>query len=411
MDRQIVYPGSIPLDTDLLNIQRHMMVSIGALGRAVLGDGPVVDGMACVPGIGAYSVWVGPGSYTALLPTDWTAFGSLPADPTMMVRTALLTETAIVALGPPADGSHIISWLVQATITEADAGPIALPYWNAGNPSIPFTGPGNSGQAQNTQRLLRVRISAKASGPEALPSGASPDPDPGWVGLYTVTTFAGKTAIDSADIVPYRGTPRLRFNLAAMPPGFSRQEVYQSSTQWQAPDGVHWVRVRLAGSGGGGGGGDTGFSGGGGGAGGYAESLLQVQPRRPFSIVVGGGGAAGGPGGSGGAGGTSSFGGGLVVATGGAGGGSGNPDSHGGQPGAGLSGVLIQPGGYGSDGAVIANIPGGTGGASAFGGGGRGANQGGVPAGGLAAGSGGGGGYGALSSGGQGAAGLVIIEY
>jgi hypothetical protein len=411
MDRQIVYPGSIPLDTDLLNIQRHVMVSVGALARAVLGDGPVVDGMTCVPGATAYSVWIGPGSYSSLLPTDWSAFGSLPADPTQIVRTGLLTDTAIVTLGPPADGSHVIRWLVQATVTEADAGPVALPYWNAANPSVAFTGPGNSGQTQNTQRQLRVTVSAKPSGPEPIPPGASPDPDPGWVGLYTVTTYAGKTAIDVADIVPYWGTPRLRFKLPALPPGCSRQEVYQSSTQWQVPDGVHVLRVRLVGAGGGGGGGDAGFSGGGGGAGGYAESLLQVQPQQSFAIVVGTGGVAGATGASGGAGSGTSFGGGIVAATGGLGGGSANPDSHGGQPGAGSIGGLTQPGGYGSDGAVVASVPAGTGGASIFGGGGRGANQGGIPAGGIAAGSGGGGGYGAGSSGGQGASGLLIIEY
>ena len=35
MDRNIVYPGSIPLDTDLLTINRNAMIGIGFLAKAV----------------------------------------------------------------------------------------------------------------------------------------------------------------------------------------------------------------------------------------------------------------------------------------------------------------------------------------------------------------------------------------
>ena len=100
-----------------------------------------------------------------------------------------------------------------------------------------------------------------------------------------------------------------------------------------------------------------------------------------------------------------------MTAGGGQGGASANPDSHGGAPGRGLAGGVLLPGGYGGDGAVISGVPAGNGGASAFGGGGRGANQGGVPASALASGSGGGGGYGSQSPGGEGAGGMIVIEF
>jgi hypothetical protein len=45
MDRNIVYPGSVPLDTDLLTINRNTMVALGSLMQAVLGSGPLVDGL------------------------------------------------------------------------------------------------------------------------------------------------------------------------------------------------------------------------------------------------------------------------------------------------------------------------------------------------------------------------------
>ena len=410
MDRQIVYAGSIPLDTDLLNIQRNVQASIGALARAVLGDAGVVDGLACVPGGDAYSVVVGPGSYTVGLAADGSSFGSLAADATPLVQTAQRAGNTVLQLGPPADAGHVLCWLVQACVVQADEGPVALPYWNAANPRVPFSGPGNSGAAQNTRRVLRVGLSVKASGPQTVGAAVPPVADAGWVGLHVVTTYAGQPGVVAANIVPCAGAPRLLYTLPVLPPGRVNQEVHSFNREWRAPAGVRRVRVRLVGAGGGGGGGDSGFSGGGGGAGGYAEALLQVEPGQVYPITVGAGGGGNVTGSSGLAGGETRFAG-LVRATGGEGGGSSNPDSHGGAPGRGVTGGLLQIGGFGGDGAVIAHVPAGTGGASAFGGGGRGADQGGLPAYGQAHGSGGGGGYGAGASGGAGAGGLVVLEY
>ena len=411
MDRQIVYPGSIPLDTDLLNIQRHVMASLGALTRAVFGETGVVDGLDCGPAGGeAYGVVVGPGSYSAPLAKDFAAFGSLPADPTIIMQTALHEGNTLLRLGPPPQANQVICWLIQAQITTVDAGPVALPYWNAANPMVAFSGPANSGLAQNTQRVLQVVLSSKPSAPQPYPSGTPPNADAGWIGLYSVTTFAGKPGIEIGDIIPIVTVPSLRYKLLSLPPAPVQQQTFILDTLWRAPRGVQQVRVRLVGAGGGGGGGDAGFSGGGGGAGGFAESLVKVMPGQVYSVIVGQGGAPGVTGSTGGTGGSTAFDT-FVHASGGEGGASANPDSHGGAPGVGTLGGLLQGGGYGGDGAVVASIPGGTGGASVFGGGGRGADQGGVPAVGRAAGSGGGGGYGAKSPGGAGATGLVIIEY
>ena len=409
MDRQMVYAGSIPLDTDLLNVQRHVLASIGALAQTILGRDPVLDGMACVPGGGPYGVVVGPGSLTVPYVTDARAFAALPPDSAERVRTALQTGNTVLQLGPPPDIDHVVCWLIQAAVVETDAGPIALPYYNAANPTVPFSGPSNSGQAQATQRLLRVVLSAKASAPQ-VGSGRPPAPDAGYAGLYKVTTYFGKPQIAAADIAPLPAGPQLRFKLPALPPGFTQLETFDNSGTWTVPTGVRHIRVRLVGGGGGGGGGSTGFSGGGGGAGGYAEDLLTVFPGDIHPITVGVGGNPGGSGVSGSAGSNTAFGS-VVTATGGEGGGSANPDSHGGAPGVGAAGKLLLHGGYGSDGAVIGQVPAGNGGASALGGGGRGSNQGGLPAFGQAKGGGGGGGYGANSTGGGGASGLVIIEY
>ena len=44
MDRNIVYPGSIPLDTDILYPNRNAMVGIAALTAATLGSIVVATG-------------------------------------------------------------------------------------------------------------------------------------------------------------------------------------------------------------------------------------------------------------------------------------------------------------------------------------------------------------------------------
>ncbi len=49
MDRILVYPGSIPLDTDMLNTNRNTMVALGYLAQAILGGNTVVDGLVCSP--------------------------------------------------------------------------------------------------------------------------------------------------------------------------------------------------------------------------------------------------------------------------------------------------------------------------------------------------------------------------
>ena len=80
MDRNIVYPGSIPLDTDLLSANRNTMIGLGFLLQAVLGTSTVADGLPCQPTAPAsMKVVVGPGSITQLgLSTFWPTGQSQP---------------------------------------------------------------------------------------------------------------------------------------------------------------------------------------------------------------------------------------------------------------------------------------------------------------------------------------------
>src|ERR1700743_234715 len=104
MDRHIIYPGSIPLDTDLLSVNRNTMIGLGFLAQAVLGTNTIADGLACQPTSPAsMNIIVGPGSITQLCPVDTLAYGSIPADLTdLIVKMGINTESTTFTLTAPA---------------------------------------------------------------------------------------------------------------------------------------------------------------------------------------------------------------------------------------------------------------------------------------------------------------------
>lgn len=319
--------------------------------------------------------------------------------------------TSFTLTAPLASGQSI-NYLIQASLLEADITPVVLPYYNAANPAQPYSGPGNNGAPQYTQRVQRVQLQLKPGAPGNAGSQSTSSVDAGWLGLYVVTVNYGQSQINASSIATLPTAPFIQFKLNSLTPGFSRMATLHGSQAFAVPAGVSLVKVRLCGGGGGGGAGASGLGGAGGGAGGYAETNLAVSPGQIVAVTVGGGGSPGvasGP--SAGTGGTSSFGT-ALSATGGGGGSSASTYAFGGAPGSGSGGSLSIVAGYGSDGNGGTVIFAGNGGASAFGGGGRAASAGGYPQlNGTAPGSGGGGCYSTSGNGGSGAAGIVIVEY
>ncbi len=416
MDRGIVYPGSIPLDTDLLNTNRNAMTAIGALAAATLGRTPAIDGLGVVPSAqGGLAVDVTPGSLTAYVPLDQSAYGSLPADLNdAIVKMGINIGLTTLPLTAPATNGYAISYLIQAAFQEADVNATVLPYYNAANPAQPFLGPNNSGSAQPTLRAQRVALAAK--GGVAGPAGSNqvPNPDPGWLGLATVTVGYGQTSVAGGNIAQW---PYSRFISAKLPdlrPGYAAVQVFVTSGVFVIPPTVTRVKVTVIG-GGGAGGTHSVFPSGGGGAGGWAIGWFGgLVPGSSIAVTVGGGGGAqptpqnGQPGGS------SGFGP-YIAASGGQGGGGGTVlvPPPGGAGGLGYGGQVIGFGSYGGDGIPIA-CRGGDGGGP---GNGRGATN--LAPGiiGQAPGGGGGGGSslpnggGTGANGGNGQNGIVIVEY
>ena len=414
MDRLIVYPGAIPLDTDLLTVQRNGMIALGYALQATLGSSVVFDGLVVSPASGL-SVQVGPGSLLSLGVVDVTAFGSMGADSSGLVRIGICQNPTQFSLTAPASAATDQVWLIAAQFEEVDADPVVLPYFNAAAPTIPWSGPSGTGGTQMTQRQQTVALQAVPGVPAPTGTAVAPTPSAGWVPLYAVLVSSGMTSIPAGNISLAAGAPIIPFKLPQLRPGFSQFSAYQEGGTFVVPLGVNLVRVRMVGGGGGGGGGSASSGGAGGGAGGYAEAVLSIPSGTEVPVVVGaGGGGSSGPDAYGGNGGTSSFGS-YLAATGGSGGINYPGGSAGGGGGFGYgSGTMLCGGGAGMDGQTGALVWGASGGASFFGGGGRGAMgawYAGGPSDAPAWGAGGGGAYFTATQGGNGCSGIVIVEW
>ena len=203
MDRGIVYPGAIPQDSDILNINRRVMIALGYLAQAVMGTNvTVVDGLAAIPTSPAtLTVNIGQGSIFSLQTIDANSYGSLSSDSNPLLKIGINPEgvTAFTMTAPTTSGFSQ-NYLIEAAFEEQDTGLTTLPYYNSANPSQPYSGPGNSGTPQNTLRSETVQLQMLSGTPATTGTQTTPAVTAGWVGLYIVTVNFGQTQITSTSI-------------------------------------------------------------------------------------------------------------------------------------------------------------------------------------------------------------------
>jgi hypothetical protein len=321
MDRNIVYPGAIPLDTDLLSINRNTMIALGFVMRATFGTDVVVDGLACTPTVpGSMAVQVGPGSLAQLSVVDATAYGSLSANSNVpLMKMGIDLSTQYFSLPPPATSGKSVNYLIQACLQESDQDLTVLPYYNASNPAQPYSGPTNSGLPQATLRSQSVQLELKTGVPSSSGTQLTPAADMGWVGLYVVTVTYGQLVITSDSIITLPTAPIIGWKLPNLRPGFgSGVQSFVSNGNFIVSSGVSQLEVELWGAGSGSFASVPTSASGGGCGGGYARKRIQgVTPGQVIPVTVGNGGSAGRTSGApAGVGGTTSFGQ-FVSATGG----------------------------------------------------------------------------------------------
>ena len=303
MDRNIVYPGSVPLDTDILTLNRNVMTALGYLAQATLGTGQAVDGLACSPTSPASLAFnIGPGSITELLPVDTLAYGSLAAvSGDMIVKMGVSPEVQTFSVQPPTTPGNSVCYLLQASFQESDQGLTVLTYFNPANPAQPLSGPTNSGVAQATRRVQYVQLQMKGGVPSSTGTQVAPSADNGWTGLYVITVAFAQTTITAADITTLPGAPFLTWKLPQLKPGFGTGvQTFSSNATFVVPAGVTQLEVELWGGGAGsfastsGTGGGPGVASGGGSGGGYSRKRITgLTPGQSISVLVGAGGGAG----------------------------------------------------------------------------------------------------------------------
>jgi len=445
MDRVMVYPGAIPLETDILNAEKNAYMGLAKLAAALFGTSALVNGLACTQNSPAsLTVLIGPGEFYSLQNVDGTAYSSLAADTThQIVKQGVLLNTAQLSCPAPGTPGYSINYLIEAEFVETDTNAVVLPYYNASNPAQAYSGPGGAGTANNTLRQDTISLVAKAGVAATTGTQTTPAPDSGYTGLWVVTVANGQSTITSANIAAASGAPFLtetllaKISTATGDGRYVRQVNFlnQGNTgengldygnaigglpSWIVYNGNHtytltvpsWMTAiygRVWG-GGGGGGGFSGNNGGGGGSGGGCSEgwITGLTNGQQITITIGVGGAVNS--GSGANGGTSSIGA-YMSATGGAGCSVGGGPGNGGT---GLGGSINLTGGTGVD--ILVETtgsyygPGGAapcGGAGGSGGTGTNGDNGQVP-------GGGGGSYGILGTGNAGypaGNGLVIIAW
>lgn len=314
MDRQINYPGQVPLETDLLQSNQNIMIGLAKLSQAIFGTSGMATGFGTTQTVvPSLNVLVAPGEVYSQQNLEATAVSSLPQDLAhSIVKQGILLDAATVAITPPGTPSFSVNYLIQVGYQDSDSGSTVLPYYNASNPSVAYSGPANSGAAQPTVRKGIAVVSAKAGTAATTGTQTTPAPDAGKLGLYVVTVANGAATIVNANISAYAGAP-----LLSAPVAKGRLlgiQVFSASGTYTPTVGTTAVLVRVQG-GGGGGGGSAATAGGqiavgtGGTGGAYGEGWYTTGFTGGIPVTVGAGGAGGTAGNNAGAaGGTSSFG-------------------------------------------------------------------------------------------------------
>jgi hypothetical protein len=332
LDRQIVYSGAVPLETDLLSTNKNAMFALGQLSQDIFGTSTVFNGLGCVPNTpAAMNVIVQPGVVYAQAALDATAYSSLASDSTVTQKQGILKAAQTFATPAPVTSGQSIVYLISAAFLEADTGATVLPYYNASNPAQAYSGPNNTGSSQNTLRQDTVQLTLTAGVPATTGSQVTPATPAGQIALYTITVAYGATTVIAGNIAKVAGAPFLSSGniiaqIQAVPTSGRLLNVqrFAASGTYTPTTGTNKVVVEVWGGGGGGAGcpstgaGQAAVAGGGGG-GAYVKAQFSSGFSGGLAVTIGAGGTAGVAGlNAGGSGGTTSLGS-IVTAAGGTG--------------------------------------------------------------------------------------------
>jgi len=255
MDRVLIYPGQIPLETDLLGTNKNTMIGLSKLAAAILGTSTQLNGLACnANSPAALNVVVSPGEIYSLQNIDGTAYSSIAADTThSILKQGILLDAVTLSCPAPVTAGQSINYLVQVTYTDSDTTPVVLPYYNASNPSQAYSGPANAGTTNNTIRKGVCTVAVKAGIAATTGTQTTPSADAGYTGAYVVTVANGQTTIVAGNISTLVGAPFINTTLLGLNPTFSVSPLaptpsqFDNSTKMATTAGVKTAGIQASG--------------------------------------------------------------------------------------------------------------------------------------------------------------------
>lgn len=231
MDRPFYYSGEVPRTVDVLLGEQQTMIAVSKVLEATIGTGGFVNGLGCVPNSpAALNVLFGGGQVFQLASLESTQYSALnPNTANQIVKQGILFNPVTIAITPPGTSGFSQVFLIEVQYADSDINSTVLPYYNAANPAAPFSGPGNSGTAQNTTRSGIVSINLKAGIAATTGTQVAPTVDSGWIGLWLITVANGATSITSGNIVQVAQAP---FIGASYMPQLTAIPAYIASGLW-----------------------------------------------------------------------------------------------------------------------------------------------------------------------------------
>lgn len=154
------------------------------------------------------SVNVASGQIYAMASIDATAYSSLAIDVShTILKQGVILDATILSCPAPSTSGYSINYLIEIGFSETDGDSTVLPYYNSSDPSISYSGPNNSGQAQYTTRKGICSVVLKSGVAATTGSQSTPSPDSGYVGAWVVTVAYGATQITASNISKYSAAP------------------------------------------------------------------------------------------------------------------------------------------------------------------------------------------------------------
>lgn len=187
------------------------MIGLSKLASSLMGATTYLRGLSCTPSSPASMVVnVARGEIYSVQNVENTAYSSLAADTinTILKQGIVMSATAFTLTAPTTAGQSI-NYLIQVTYSDTDSGATVLPYYNAANPSVAYSGPNNSGAAQNTVRSGVCTVALKAGVAATTGTQTTPSVDTGYTAAWVITVAQGATAITAANISTAANAPFL----------------------------------------------------------------------------------------------------------------------------------------------------------------------------------------------------------